>query len=223
MEIFADSAQSYDRWYESKMGAFADQAQTELALRLFKPQKRMHVLDVGCGTGNFSLKLARLGLKVTGIDVSSDMLHAAERKAEEEELAIDFLLMDAHDIKFKDNYFDGVFSMAALEFMDKPERALDEMFRVVKKGGRILVGTINKESRWGELYLERKHRQDSVFSRASLKTGEDLHKWKPEKLKTTGECLFLSPDTPPDKISWDLERKLSTSERGGFICALWEK
>ena len=38
-----------------------------------KPEKGMRILDVGCGTGNFSIKLAKMGLDVTGIDVSEKM------------------------------------------------------------------------------------------------------------------------------------------------------
>ena len=82
----------------------------------------MHVLDVGCGTGNFSLKLARMGLKVTGIDISDNMLKVAENKARAEGLIIDFINMDAHDMKFEDNSFDAVISMAVIEFICEPER-----------------------------------------------------------------------------------------------------
>ncbi len=223
MKTFNDSAPSYDKWYEGKMGAFADGVQTELALKLFKPVAGMHVLDVGCGTGNFSLKLARLGLKVTGIDVSAEMLNVAKKKAEAQDLTINFLEMDAQNMEFPDGFFDGVFSLAALEFIQKPDKALDEMFRVLKKDGRLLIGTINRNSKWGELYLGRRQSRDSVFSGASLLTREDLLSWKPEKLLASGQCLFLPPDTPEDKISLDLERELSSRERGGFICALWEK
>ncbi|MGB4131105.1 MAG: methyltransferase domain-containing protein, partial [Tepidanaerobacteraceae bacterium] len=68
MSIFDPEAKTYDIWYDTKMGAFADMVQTKLAFELFEPKKGMHVLDVGCGTGNFSIKLAKMGLKVTGID-----------------------------------------------------------------------------------------------------------------------------------------------------------
>jgi ubiquinone/menaquinone biosynthesis C-methylase UbiE len=223
MRIFDDEANSYDSWYESKMGAFADEVQTQLAFRLFKPKKGMHVLDVGCGTGNFSIKLAKMGLKVTGIDVSDNMLKVAENKAKAEGLNIDFFNMDAHDMRFKDNSFDGVISMAVIEFIDKPERTLKEMFRVVKKGGRILIGTINRDSKWGELYLSKEFRENSVFKYAFFKTMDELMKLYPEKPIGIGWCLFIPPDLPEDKISMDAEKQLSTTERGGFICALWVK
>ncbi|MGI6486052.1 MAG: class I SAM-dependent methyltransferase [Tepidanaerobacteraceae bacterium] len=223
MRVFDDEANSYDIWYENKIGAFADIVQTQLAFSLFKPKKGMHVLDVGCGTGNFSLKLARMGLKVTGIDISDNMLKVAENKARAEGLIIDFINMDAHDMKFEDNSFDAVISMAVIEFICEPEKTLKEMFRVVKKGGEILIGTINRDSKWGELYLSKEFRENSVFKYASLKTMDELVTLYPEKPKATDQCLFIPPDMPEDKICIDIEKQLSATERGGFICALWVK
>ena len=52
------------------------------ALPLTSPEKHHRVLDVGCGTGNFSLKLAGYGCEVTGIDLSEEMLAQARHKAE---------------------------------------------------------------------------------------------------------------------------------------------
>lgn len=223
MEIFDDEANLYDSWYESKIGAFADKVQTQLAFSLFKPEKGMRILDVGCGTGNFSLKLAKMGLDVVGIDISGNMLKIAESKAKAEGLKIDFLNVDAQDMKFKDEFFDGIISMAAIEFFRRPERALKEMFRVAKKGGEILVGTINRDSKWGELYLTNEYRQNTVFKYASLKTMADLLKLYPEKPKATGQCLFIPPGMPEDEIDISTEKQLSATERGGFICALWVK
>ena len=223
MSIFDPEAKTYDIWYDTKMGAFADMVQTKLAFELFEPKKGMHVLDVGCGTGNFSIKLAKMGLKVTGIDVSVNMLNVAESKAKAEGLEIDFINMDARDIKFEDNYFDGVISMAMLEFIREPSTVLREMFRVVKKSGRILMGTINRDSKWGDLYLSEEFRENSVFKHASLKTIDELIKLHPEKPKATGQCLFIPPGMPEDRISLETERELAATERGGFICALWVK
>jgi ubiquinone/menaquinone biosynthesis C-methylase UbiE len=223
MKIFDSEANLYDGWYESKLGAFADQVQTELAFSLLKPEKDMRILDIGCGTGNFSIKLAKMGLDVTGIDVSEKMLKVAENKAKEEGLNINFINMDAHDMIFEDNSFDAALSMAVIEFIDKPEKILNEIFRVVKKGGKILIGTINRDSKWGEMYLSKKFKENSVFKYASLKTMEELVNLYPEKPKATGQCLFIPPDMPEDKISIDTEKQLSTTERGGFLCALWVK
>ena len=223
MKVFDKESKLYDSWYETKMGAFADQVQTELAFSLFKPEKGMSVLDVGCGTGNFSIKLAKMGLNVTGIDVSDNMLDVARDKAKKGGLSIDFINMDARDMIFEDESFDGVISMAAIEFIQESEKVLNEMFRVVKKGGKIVIGTINRDSKWGELYLGRAFQENSVFKYASFKTMDELINLSSQKPEATGQCLFIPPDASEDKISPDIEKQLADTERGGFLCALWIK
>lgn len=223
MAIFDKEAKSYDSWYKTKLGSFIDKVETDLAFRLFKPQKGMKILDIGCGTGNFSIKLAKMGCKVVGIDISDEMLNIAKEKAENEGLEIEFYNMDVYNLKFQDNYFDGAFSMAAFEFIKEPERAIEEIFRVVKKGSQIMIGTINKDSKWGELYLSEEFQKNSVFKYADFKTLDDLKKLRTEKLVKTGECLFIQPSASEDEITIENEERLSKTERGGFICALWIK
>ena len=80
MTIFNEVATDYDQWYTTKMGRFVDDIETACAFELFLPQQDQKILDVGCGTGNFSIKLAEKGAIVTGIDVSEEMLSIARNK-----------------------------------------------------------------------------------------------------------------------------------------------
>ncbi len=223
MEIFDKEASSYDQWYQTKMGDFIDQVETGLAFNLFSVKKGMKVLDIGCGTGNFSMKLAQKGCKVTGVDISEDMLSVAREKAKESGLDIEYYPVDVYDLKFKDECFDAIFSMAAFEFIKEPQKAMDEIFRVAKKGSEILIGTINKDSQWGELYLSESFQENSVFKYADFKTLDHFRSLKDDNLMDTGECLFISPDAKEQDIDMENERVLSNSNRGGFICALWKK
>jgi ubiquinone/menaquinone biosynthesis C-methylase UbiE len=223
MAVFNAVAGSYDNWYESKTGGFADMVETKLALEMFAPYKGMKVLDVGCGTGNFSIKLARLECEVTGIDVSGEMIGIAREKTLKSKPDIDFLCMDVHKTGFDDGYFDGAFSMAAFEFIERPLLAFNEIFRVVKKSGRILIGTINKSSRWGKLYLSEEVQKNSIFKYADFKTAEELKKWRPENLAKLKQCLFIPPDAKDEELTVENEEKLSKTKEGGFICSLWRK
>ncbi len=229
MTVFDAIAGDYDKWYEGGIGKFADETETRLALKLFSPEKGQKVLDVGCGTGNFSLKLGELGCEVTGIDLSKKMLAQAKQKAEwaagadGAALKVAFLCMDVYNLKFPDNHFDGVFSMAAFEFIEDPQRAYDEMFRVLKPGGSLLIGTINPDSKWGELYLSEDAQKNSVFKHAIFKTMDELKSLDRANLKDSGECLFIPPDAKGEDITWEEEKRLSLTERGGFICAVWQK
>ena len=223
MAVFDKIADEYDQWYETKLGKFVDEVETKLAFSLFQPKPGMHVLDAGCGTGNFSIKLAQAGCRVTGIDISDEMLEIAKKKAQKMNLDIDFQVMDIYHLQFEDYTFDAVFSMAAFEFIEKPQEASKEMYRVLKRDGQLLIGTIHKDSHWGKLYLSEAFQKDSVFRHAHFKTLEELKNLDSEHLVDSGECLFIPPDIPEEQISWEKEKEFSTRERGGYICALWKK
>lgn len=223
MAVFDKEAINYDQWYESKLGEFVDKVETELAFLLFKPTPGMKILDVGCGTGNFSIKLAEMGCKVVGIDISEEMLNKARKKAKDKGLDIEFHNMDIYNINFPAESFDGVFSMAAFEFIKEPQKAYDEMYRVLKKNGHLLIGTINRESKWGDLYLSKSVQENSVFKYADFKSMDDLKSWNTKEVIDSGECLFIPPNTEEGHVSTELEKELSSSERGGFICVLWKK
>lgn len=223
MAVFDRKADDYDRWYESKLGRFVDRVETELAFSLFKPAFGMRILDVGCGTGNFSIKLAEKGCKVVGIDISEEMLKRAREKAKERNLDIEFYNTDVYNINFSDESFDGVFSMAAFEFIKEPQKAYDEMYRILKRNERLLIGTINRESKWGEFYVLKSLKEGSIFKYADFKSMSDLKSLNGKEIINSGECLFIPPDVEKNNISMELEKELSYSENGGFICVLWKK
>lgn len=224
MAIFNSEAENYDKWYKTKMGEHVDRVETECAFSLFNVKPGMRLLDIGCGTGNFSIKLARQGVSVTGIDASTKMLAKAQEKAEKEGLEIEFKEMDCLNLQFPDNTFDGVLSMATIEFIADYPRMISEMFRVCKKGGYILVGTINRDSSWGELYQDENYLKIvKVFRYANFKTPEELNLIKTEQVKKVRECLFIPPDSPDNDINQAREEELSHSQRGGFFCVLWRK
>ncbi|MCC5910536.1 MAG: methyltransferase domain-containing protein [Clostridiaceae bacterium] len=223
MAIFDSRAMDYDQWYESKLGRFVDQVETDLAFSMFRPEKDMKVLDIGCGTGNFSIKLAKMGCTVVGVDLSDEMLDIAREKVKQEGLDIVFHNMDVYDLNFEANQFDAVFSMAAFEFIKEPAKAYKEMYRVLKSEGQLLIGTIHKNSSWGRLYMSKSFQEETVFKYADFKTLEEMEALDRKNLINSGECLFIPPDTPDEEVTMEKEQHLSNSERGGFICTLYKK
>lgn len=184
-------------------------------------------MDVGCGTGNFSIKLARKGLEVVGVDISRPMIEKAREKVKkvDEDLEISFQQMDAKDMDFSEGSFDGTFSMATIEFIPDEDKKefVQEMLRVVKPGGKVLVGTITADSEWGKKYKERAKSEKSVFHHVTFTTPEKLNRIERDKLQVSEECLFISPDAENGDISWQRENELAGEKRGGFFCSLWQK
>jgi len=103
-----------------------------------------HVLDVGAGTGIVALCAATtmgpLG-KVVGIDLSDGMLEIARQNAKEQGLAnrVEFQKMDAESLDCPDGSFDAVLSLFALRHFPHPKAALQEMHRVLRPGGRLVL------------------------------------------------------------------------------------
>lgn len=223
MQIFDGKARDYDQWYLTEVGAFIDEVETRLAFSMFEVEEGRSILDAGAGTGNFSLKLARKGADVTGIDISEDMLKLAEEKTGAEGYSIPFLKRDIFETGFEDESFDAVFSMAAFEFIEEHERAVEELYRLVKPGGSLLIGTIAKSGAWGKLYAEQAEQGDSVFQYAHFKDVEDFLKIRPEEIVNSGSCLFVGPGRDLADYNLDKERELSEAEVGSYFCVLWRK
>ena len=96
-------------------------------------------LDVGTGTGQFAVYLAKKGFAVTGVDLSEEMIAAARKNAAQEGLDIRLQTGDAEHLDFADNSFDVVVSRNLLWTLPQPEQALKEWQRVLKPGGRLVV------------------------------------------------------------------------------------
>lgn len=101
------------------------------------------VLDLACGTGNDSLVIAQRLAKngqLVAADISQAMLKVAKNKLQNLEVPSLFSVVNARHLPFPDNYFDAVHSFGGLNVFEDKKRALKEMVRVTKVGGRISVG-----------------------------------------------------------------------------------
>ena len=98
------------------------------------------ILDLGCGNGLSSAMLARRGHRVVGVDISPLFLRDGLRWAGP---GLTLLASDAEQLPFKDDSFDLVCSNELVEHLTDVERALSEMARVVRPGGRIIISAPN--------------------------------------------------------------------------------
>lgn len=97
------------------------------------------VLDVACGTGNTAIPAAKTGASVTGVDIATNLLEQARKRAASEQLAIRFEEGDAEELPYDDQTFDVVLTMFGAMFAPRPERVAAELIRVCRPGGLIAM------------------------------------------------------------------------------------
>lgn len=131
----------------------------------------LKVLEVACGRGGFARELARAGAAVTGCDFSYVALSIAEKKQRSAGNAgAHFVQGDAQDLPFASCSFDVVISCETIEHVPDARKALREMFRVSRPGGRLFLTTPNYANFMGlyELYAKVRHpgrKDDQPFDR----------------------------------------------------------
>ncbi len=99
------------------------------------------VIDIGCGTGRLLLKNGAAAGSITGIDLSENMIQAANLNAERAGMAgkSHFSVGDAYRLPFTTAMFDVALSTCVMFLLPEPEKGIEEMLRVLKPGGRIAM------------------------------------------------------------------------------------
>lgn len=102
---------------------------------ILQPQPNGQYLDIGCGTGNYTIELANRGVIIHGVEPSDVMLNEARAKNNQ----VQWHLGNAENIPFADNYFDGAIATLTLHHWDSLEKGFAELHRVLKPQGKIVV------------------------------------------------------------------------------------
>lgn len=142
-QFFDKEARGYDiDVLEGNLGKrYVNEIEKNIIEREVKNVK--NILDVGIGTGRFSKILIDKNITVTGLDISEEMLKAAEEKLGEK---VELFLGDAENIPFNDNSFDGIVCMRVFKYFKNHEKALREFNRICKKNGLVIFGAANSIS-----------------------------------------------------------------------------
>lgn len=113
---------------------------SKAALETAGLQQGMGFLDVAAGTGALSLPAARLGADVVATDISPEMVECLEARAKEEGLSnVEAEVMDGHALELEDDTFDVAGSQYGVMLFPDLPKALGEMVRVTKPGGRVFI------------------------------------------------------------------------------------
>ena len=109
-----------------------------LEIQKYLPQRKLKILDVGCGSGFFTILLGKQGHEVLGTDLTPDMIEKSRELAKEEGVDCKFEIMDAENLNFPDETFDVVISRNLTWTLPDAGHAYEEWCRVLKKGGILL-------------------------------------------------------------------------------------
>jgi len=113
------------------------------------------VLEIAPGPGYFCIELARLGnYQITGLDISKSFVEIARKNAAKANLEIDFREGNASAMPFENKTFDFTFCQAAFKNFSEPVKAITEMYRVLRPGGKAVIVDLRRDASREEIKRE---------------------------------------------------------------------
>jgi ubiquinone/menaquinone biosynthesis C-methylase UbiE len=187
-------------WYDQLVGDEGSDYHKNLinpsALKMLAPKKGEKILDLACGQGVFCRELAKQGADVIGIDSSKKLIDFARSRSPEN---IKYIVSSVINMKsFQNESFDAATCIMAIQNIDPLDKAVEEIARILKKEGRLLIVMshpcfrIPKQSNWG--FDNRKHIQYRRIDRymSDIKAPIKMH-----------------PGYDPSQITYTFHRPLS--------------
>jgi ubiquinone/menaquinone biosynthesis C-methylase UbiE len=190
LSVFDDFALEYDSWFDRNH--FAYQSEIE-AVRRFIPNIGLGV-EIGTGTGRFSIPFSI----TIGVEPSKAMAEIAASRG------ITVHNTKAEDLPFCSGHFDFALMITTLCFVDDPQKALKEAYRILEPSGQLILGILDKETKLGRIYESMKatnkfYREANFYSTKEvfdLLKGNGFHRIQ------TCQTIFSNPEkmTSPDIV-----------------------
>ncbi|MBI5464565.1 MAG: class I SAM-dependent methyltransferase [Ignavibacteriales bacterium] len=190
LKAFDEFASEYDRWFDSH--AFAYQSEVE-AIHRFVPEKGLGV-EIGVGTGRFSVPFSI----TIGVEPSEAMAAIARSRGMRVHLA------RAEQLPFESEHFDFALMVTTLCFVEDPQAALSEAYRILKPAGSLILAIIDKNTPLGKTYESMKAVNKFYREATFYTTGEVLALLRQECFAHIVACqtIFSNPETmnAPDNV-----------------------
>lgn len=140
---------AYERWRASRLGSVTEALEQTRILNLIGPVEGRRILDLGCGDGLLTRTLAERGAWAVGIDVDRAMLHVASaRSVRSQRQPSRFVEGRIEQLPFLDRSFDVVVIVTVLCLVADRVGAVREAARVLRPGGRLVIGDLGRWSVW---------------------------------------------------------------------------
>jgi ubiquinone/menaquinone biosynthesis C-methylase UbiE len=139
-EFYSEDSISYDQRWHKKGGRYTYETQLDIFKKLLGNAQGKKILEIGCGTGRFSALLASSGNDVTLLDLSYFMLLEAQKK-----IAVPWRGVNSsiYHLPFSLSSFDVIVSINVLNHLEDLETAIQEISRLLKPGGKLIINFSN--------------------------------------------------------------------------------
>jgi len=218
-QLFDDSVEFYNEWFTTPIGKLVLETEQELINRFVDPSPEDRILDAGCGTGIFTVDFLKAGAKVTGLDISRGMLLYAVTTLN----TLPFRAVQGNMLKlpFPDSVFDKTVSITALEFIEDARTAVNELFRVTRPGGIVVVATLNSLSAWAVRRSQKG--EEHLLENAFYRSPADLLSLAGPEGEAETVVHFMNDDDPEKAAKIEREGKSRKLNTGAFAAVRWQK
>ena len=210
--VFDSHASEYDAWYDTEAGKAIFAMEVDCLKPLLYGYGRPY-LEVGVGSGRFAQALEI----EYGVEPAPALAHMAIARG------VKVTEATGEELPFPDEMFGGLLMAFTLCFLDDPQKALEEAWRVLQPEGGLVLGLILRDSPWGEFYTRKGREGHPIYSKARFFSKEDV-----ENLLQM--CGFKVPDyrstllQPPGRSTYQHESSVTGYfQSAGFVAIVSSK
>ena len=211
-QVFDSHASEYDVWYDTEAGKTIFAMEVDCLKPLLHGYSRPY-LEVGVGSGRFA---EALGIEY-GIDLAPAMVHMAKARG------VKVTEATGEELPFPDKTFGGFLMALTLCFLDKPQKALEEAWRVLQPEGGLVLGLILRNSPWAEFYADEGRKGHPIYSKARFLSKDGVE----SLLRMCGfkvldyRCTLFQP---PGQLTYQHESPVSGYQQSaGFVAMVSSK